>query len=79
MQTFSEQHASCVQMCKTQIKTLDVRVLHGWTIMIFLSPSSDINIGHNIDLPLMGKEILPTCLLDLENECDAENTASTSF
>ncbi len=35
---------------------------------IFFSMSYNIGIYHDINLPLMGKEMLSTCLLDLENE-----------
>ncbi len=35
---------------------------------IFFSISYNIDIYHDIHLPLMGKEMLSTCLLDLENE-----------
>ncbi len=31
-------------------------------------PYHNIDIYHDIHLPLMGKEMLSTCLLDLENE-----------
>ncbi len=35
---------------------------------IFFPMSYNIDIYHDINLPLMGKEMLSTCLLDLENE-----------
>ncbi len=34
----------------------------------FFSMSYHIGIYHDVNLPLMGKEMLSTCLLDLENE-----------
>ncbi len=34
----------------------------------FFSISYNIDIYHDINLPLMGKEMLSTCLLDRENE-----------
>ncbi len=34
----------------------------------FFSISYNIDIYHGIHLPVMGKEMLSTCLLDLENE-----------
>ncbi len=63
-QTFSEEYVSCVQLCKTQIKTHDVRVLQscraGRYGQKYYSISYYINICHNIDLALMGKEMLST-------------------
>ncbi len=36
-------------------------------ITIFFSISYEIDIYHNVNLPLMGKKMFSTCLLDLEN------------
>ncbi len=39
--------------------------------------SYNIGIYHDINLPLMGKEMLSTCLLDLENERKHSQDVST--